>query len=739
MNGYSAMRPPSPLKLSDETRRIAVLDDYRVLDTPPEAEFDRIVQLAANLFGVPIALVSLVHAERQFFKARIGLKVCETSREVSFCAHALASYEVLVVPDALADPRFADNPLVTGEPFIRFYAGVPIVSPEGHKLGTVCVIDTVARSPLTDQQEKLLQSLAQIAMDQLERRRLDIVRRAAMRMAAATPDAIVCADETGAVSFWNAAAERMFGFSRSEMMGWPLSSVVPPRDRGTFDAIVAHCDGAGGRAGRTLEITGVRHDGTEFPIELSLAIWSDGDHLQFGCIMRDLSERNQTQDRVRYLTQFDRLTNLPNRSRFLEMIDDALTAARPFAVLKIGLDRFKTVNGTLGMAAGDVVLVAAAQRVIDVAGIETAVARLGADEFGILALGTDNPITAGTLAGKVIARLGHPFQVGSSLCRLGASIGIVLSPGLAKFDAADAVLKGALLALQRAKAAGGRRYECFQPQMMQQAEERQQAEEDLRRALAENAFELHYQPQVTIADGRMFGAEALLRWRHPERGLLSPGSFLPALEMSDLVLDVGRWIMARACAFAADMSRRGNPIRIGVNLFAAHLADPGFFDDVVTALKTTGLPADRLELEITETTVLGLEESVIEPLRLLKKLGVGIAFDDYGTGFASLSLLKRYPLTRLKIDREFVRDLGSDRDDAAIVKAVVALGASLGLDVIAEGIETPEQASALVEFGCWEAQGYFFGRPMPEAQFVSLYLQQDGPAQRRNCKNIRRA
>ncbi len=213
-----------------------------------------------------------------------------------------------------------------------------------------------------------------------------------------------------------------------------------------------------------------------------------------------------------------------------------------------------------------------------------------------------------------------------------------------------------------------------------------------------------------------------MRWRHPRRGLLSPAVFLTILETSEMALEVGRWILRQSCSFAAETVARGKQIRVGVNLFAAQLRDEAFFDNVMAALASTGLPSHLLELEITETTVLGLDESVIDPLRRLRDLGVNIAFDDYGTGYASLSLLKHYPLTRLKIDREFVRDLDIDPDDAAIVKAVLAMGASLGLEVIAEGIETAEQAVALASFGCREAQGYFFGKPMPAMEFGQLLI-----------------
>ncbi len=451
-----------------------------------------------------------------------------------------------------------------------------------------------------------------------------------------------------------------------------------------------------------------------------LATWNDGDQLQVGSIIRDVSERHRARERVRYLTHFDRLTDLPNRTHFLEKIDEALTTMGRFTLIKMGLDRFKTVNGTMGMAVGDLVLTEAARRLREVAGPGALVARLGADEFGVLVSGSDDPVAADAIGQGLLQRMGEPFHVGASVCHLGASVGIVLCPGLSHFDVADAALKAALLALQHAKMAGGRRCEVFRPQLGRQADDRHQLEEELRQAFARGEFELHFQPQVTLPDARLVGAEALLRWRPPLRGLLSPAVFLPILETSEMAVDVGRWILRQGCSFAAEAASKGTPIRMGVNLFAAQLRDTAFFDEILAALAATRLPNHLLELEITETTVLDLDESMITPLRRLRDLGVKVAFDDYGTGYASLSLLKRYPLTRLKIDREFVRDLDTDPDDAAIVKAVIAMGASLGLEVIAEGIETAEQAAALFTFGCREAQGYLFGKPVSANEFRHL-------------------
>ena len=716
-------RYPIPL---DEAGRLAALRQYKIVDTPPEPEFDHIVRLAADLFHVPTALVSLVDDDRQFFKARVGFEACDSSRKVSFCAHTLLKDDVLVIPDAQVDPQFKDNALVTGAPFVRFYAGAPLKTPSGHRIGSLCIIDTMPRRPLTTHEKGLLTGLARITMDHLERKRLETLKRASMQMAAATPDAIICSGPDGRVSFWNAAAERMFGFARSEIMGQPMDIIIPLEHRAAHAAGMARVQAGGPRhlAGKTVEITALRKDCSTFPVELSLALWRDDSGVQAGSIMRDLTERHQSRERLRILTHFDRLTGLPNRVRFLERIDEALGSVGRFSVLKIGFDKFKLVNGSLGMAAGDLVLKIAAERVRAAAGPEDIVARLGADEFGILRIGHNDRSEADSLAANVLSSLAEPYDLGGPRTHLRVSVGTVLCPTLASFDDADAVLKAALLALQEAKKGGGNRAEVFHTGLSQLADNRQRIDEELRQAATLGQFELFYQPQVCLADSKVNGAEALLRWRHPDRGVLAPAAFLPVLETSDISIDVGRWILRTACRFAAEMTRGGKPIRIGVNLFAAQLQDPQLEADVMASLGEAGLPPDLLELEITETTMLGVEADIIAPLRRLRAMGVKLAFDDYGTGYASLSLLKRYPLTRLKIDREFVRNLESDSDDAAIVKAVLAMGKSLGLEVIAEGIETIAQAALLMGFKCIDAQGYLFGKPMPGSQFEDLLLSQ---------------
>lgn len=533
-------------------------------------------------------------------------------------------------------------------------------------------------------------------------------------------DPVLCVDETGLVTFWNNAAQASFGYSSAQMPAVRLTDIVLEGD--VLD------DGPCGAPDRVepvehrgpARLWARRREGVTFPIEASTARWQDRGRTSTAIVMRDLSSDWRSRASGHHLAFFDELTELPTRALFIERLDYVLRSRQRVAMLKIGLDQFKAINGTVGAKAGDLILVRAAQRVVEIAGTGSFVARIGGDEFGIIMGSCDEPDAATMLARRVIETLSEPFQIAGATCHVSASVGIVSCPDPI-ITTTDGVLKGALLALQQAKKAGGRRSETFRPHLWRQADDRRRLEDELRSAFVQGEFELYFQPQVNLRDGRLIGAEALIRWRHPSRGLLTPADFLASLERSDIVLQVGQWILNEACAVAAAMSAVGLEIQIGVNLFSAQLQDPHLHHNVMEALGMAGLPSHLLEIEITETTVLDLDETLIGALRRLRSEGVKIAFDDYGTGFASLSVLKRYPLTRLKIDREFICNIDDTSENSAITRAIVALGSSLNLSVIAEGVETEEQVEVLKAYGCEEAQGYLFARPMTASSLLDLY------------------
>ncbi|MHB8283595.1 MAG: putative bifunctional diguanylate cyclase/phosphodiesterase [Caulobacteraceae bacterium] len=710
----------------NEDARLKALSGYGLLPGDGQVEVGSLLELASSLFNVPIVLLSLVERHRQIFAAKIGLDVCETDRSISFCAHALDREDALYVPDATLDPRFFDNPLVLGEPHIRFYAGHPLRDPTGQTIGTLCLIDPRPRSSFTVADRRNLKSLADLILAKLELRRLGLAKEEGQtrfeQISATSPDGIICADHEGRITFWNAAAERLFGFSSQEVQGRSIDIIVPDRMRsGHAGGLRRVANGGEPRlVGTTVELPAKHKDGSEFKIELSLSMWREGASMSFGSIIRDISERRANEDHLYRLAHLDPLTELPNRMVLRRRLEDVAKGVLAAAVIIVDLDGFKEVNDTLGHSAGDALLQDVAARLLSCVRPLDTVARLGGDEFALLLPETGDPLAAAAIADCAIAAMSEPFEVGGEKVTIGASAGLAMFPNDGVH--AEDLLSNADLALYQAKAEGRHCRRFFTPTLRSAAVAKRAQEVELQRAVEQNELELFYQPQVRASDGALVGAEALLRWRHPQHGILSPAAFLPTLEGSRHAARVGDWVIRTGCAQAAHWRSLGaSQLRMGVNLFGVQFRTGDLAATVRDALQEAGLPGSGLELEITENIILRHEETMIGPLRELRDEGVGIAFDDYGTGYASLSLLKRYPLTRLKIDQSFVRDMCDDEEDAAIVRAVIMLGQSFGLDIIAEGVETEAQRDMLVEEGASELQGYLFGRPMTAPDFEAAF------------------
>lgn len=724
MRDHQGVQTPYPVPTDDEDR-LAVLAEYHVMDTDPEASFDRLTGLAARLFDIPIVLVSLIGRDRQFFKSRVGLNVCETSREVSFCAHAIMQDDILFIPDATDDPRFAANPLVLGPPFIRFYAGKPLIAPGGARIGTVCLIDSVPRAEFTEEDRRNLTELASLVMDRLEVRRLDHVRTVSQarfeNIAATSPDAIICSSTQGRITFWNSAAERLFGYSQQEVLGGSADFIVTDRWRRIYDSELARLRRGEPMelAGTTIELSGRHKDGSEFPAEFSLSTWAEGDATSVGAIVRDVSERKANEERLFRLASLDALTQLPNRAAWRERLAAVVDSATPATVALIDLDEFKLVNDTLGHSAGDAVLKEVAARLQATCPDSTMVARLGGDEFVALLPGNDAR-RARAAAEALVSAISAPYDFAGERADIGVSIGVALHPQHS--STSEELLTAADLALYRAKASGRGRYEVFTPALREVATARRAFELELKTGFEDGQFELFYQPQVATDSGQVVGAEALIRWNHPTRGLLSPVSFIDVLSQKASAAEIGEWILHTACEQAVPWRETIPGFRVSVNLFEAQFRPGRLLPAVVRTLSETGLPADALELEIVENVVMGNDERTRTVLKNLREMGVGLAFDDYGTGFASLSLLKQYPVSRLKIDRSFVRHVDTDEENAGVVKAVLYLAEIFGMTVTAEGVETQAQLDFLRENACPELQGYLFGAPVPAAEFARRFV-----------------
>jgi diguanylate cyclase (GGDEF)-like protein len=420
----------------------------------------------------------------------------------------------------------------------------------------------------------------------------------------------------------------------------------------------------------------------------------------------DISERRRTEKRIIYLAENDSLTDLPNRSLFQRTLTEALQAADKgdqLAIFCLDLDGFKGVNDTFGHPVGDELLRQVAGRLVRCVGDQGMVARLGGDEFAILQRGRQQPDGANALALIVTETLNAPYELSGNQAVLGASIGIAISPGDA--SSSDELLKCADMALYGAKADGRGTCRFFEPEMNALVKARRRVEVDLRAAIAEKQFEMFYQPIVSVKSNDVIAFEALIRWRHPDRGMVSPGEFIPVAEETGLIIPLGEWILGQVCADALSWPRN---IRVAINLSPVQFRSPNLVQAVFSALAATRLEPSRLELEITETALLLDNEAVLEKLHQLKSYGVQISMDDFGTGYSSLSYLRSFPFDKIKIDQSFVRGLGKREDSLAIIRAVIGLGRNLGMTTTAEGVETDDQLSVLKTERCDEVQGFLF-------------------------------
>jgi len=439
-------------------------------------------------------------------------------------------------------------------------------------------------------------------------------------------------------------------------------------------------------------------------------------------LVNEISERKRAEERLNYMAHYDQLTGLPNRILFNDLLKQAMIEAaaheRLVALMFLDLDRFKTINDTLGHETGDALLKAVAERLRDCLRRGDTVARLSGDEFALVFADMAHIDDASRLAQKILDRFTTPFRIGERDLFITSSIGITLYP----FDQDDAntLLKNADAAMYRAKEQGRNNYQFYTSEMNVRALERLSFETNLRQALERDEFILHYQPKVDLVTGNVIGMEALLRWQNPELGLVSPAEFIPLAEETGLIVAIGEWVIRTACKQNKAWQAAGLPfLRISVNLSARQFKEKNIVERVAQALKETGLEARYLELELTES-LLQTPETTITPLKELHALGIHLSIDDFGTGYSSLSYLKRFPIDTLKIDRSFVRDITTDADDAAIANAIITMAHSLGMYVVAEGVETGEQLAFLCQRKCDSMQGYYFSKPLPADAFVSL-------------------
>ncbi|UCV27897.1 EAL domain-containing protein [Ferribacterium limneticum] len=554
--------------------------------------------------------------------------------------------------------------------------------------------------------------------DITERRTSAEREQLAQKVYSHTPAGIIFTDEEHRILSINPATTQMTGYEPFELNGQSVFGLISLSEELTQKEFQAQISLRGSWSGE-LEVT--QKNGSNFPAGARINRVDDpqsGQPAHYVWILADITERKQAEDRMRHIAQHDALTGLPNRLALLMRLAQLLPEARRHgwmvAIMFIDLDRFKVINDTLGHQVGDELLREVACRLSNLIRETDFVARLGGDEFVIILPGITSPADAAIIAGKIISALSTAIEAEGHELHTSPSIGISIFPD--DGPDGDVIVKNADTAMYHAKAAGRNNYQFFAADMNRTAAERLNIERKLRHAIARNELSLVFQPQFCAKDTTPTGVEALVRWHHPTDGMISPARFIPVAEETGMIVEIGDWVLSTACHEMARWINAGlKPIRIAVNVSARQLRRRDFCETVANALTTSGLPAELLELEITESSVMENPQEAIHILERLGHMGVTLAIDDFGTGYSSLAYLKLFPIDHLKIDRSFVADIEHDLNDRAIAFGTIALAHSLGLNVIAEGVETEDQHQLLRANGCDEVQGFLFSKPLTGA------------------------
>lgn len=563
--------------------------------------------------------------------------------------------------------------------------------------------------------------------DALDRLRVSLRSAASSRdylsqVISSISDAVILTRMDGTISRVNPAAERLLGQTASELRGKALADLLPENQKNTFQV-------ADGKS-RDTNLLGTA--GIEIPVSYTCAEITADDPALRGYVItaRNISERKMAEQRIRYLARIDALTKVPNRMQFQHLLQRAIARARRgnhrLALIYLDVDKFKEVNDTYGHTAGDLCLETLTDRLRQILPDGSVVGRLAGDEFGVI---LDNLDPSRNLRAEVVATtrmlqemIMEPVVFQGNQLFVSTSAGISLYPG----DGNNVIdlIRNADAALYRAKRQGGGALDVYNPDMNAAAVERLMLKSRLRKAFEKNELRVHYQPKVSLLDGSIIGAEALVRWELTDRGIVLPSEFIPLAEESNLILQIGEWVLDRVCTDYRIWQRTANPGRVAVNLSLRQLKQRNFISQIRTILEKHGVPADAIELEITETTLMEDPTRTLHLLGELHNMGLRLAIDDFGTGYSSLSALQQFPISTLKIDRSFVHNATTNHDQATIVAMIIEMGHSLRLDVVAEGVESEDQLRFLRALNCDFAQGLLFGRAMAAEDFRDLLLDQ---------------
>ena len=540
-------------------------------------------------------------------------------------------------------------------------------------------------------------------------------------------DAIINMDAAGFIVGWNPAAERIFGHKRLEVIGKNLGElIVPPAYREAHHQGLQRLQRTGEprMLGKPVEISAMRRDGSEFPVELTIIEIGRQDERYYSAFIRDITARREAEARIRFLANYDALTGLPNRNLLQERVTTEIERAwaqdGQFAMMFLDLDHFKDVNDSLGHRYGDNLLIELTRRFQALQREGDTICRLGGDEFVFLLAGAGHD-AAETMVRHLLQAIEQPLVIDQYQLTVTASVGIAIYPD----DGLDmeSLQRNADVAMYRTKKDSRNGYRFFSSQMQVQTARHLQLMNALRQAIDLGQLAVYYQPQMDLATQRIVGVEALLRWKHPQFGYVSPAEFIPLAESSGLIIAIGSWVLEQAMQQIQQWQAAGiQDVRVSVNLSSIQFRDPGLPALVQEMLQRYAVPPQLLELELTEGVALENPQGAVAMMDALAQLGVRLSIDDFGTGYSSLSYLKRFKVYKLKIDQSFVRDISTDDEDKAIVIAVIHLARSLGLKTIAEGVETPEQQAFLLAQGCDEMQGYLLSKPVSSEQATAFLL-----------------
>ncbi len=639
------------------------------------------------------------------------------------CGTSAALAEPVIVSDVLDHAYWQGYRELATRADIRSCWSVPIMDENANVCGTFGIYHATVQSPSAEDMT-LIGEFSRIAGLAVQRARADSDLRQAAAVFNSTREGVVITDLTPKIIAVNPAYSEITGFGEKEVVGCNPAIVQSGRqDEAFYQAMWASLINTGHWQG---EIWNRRKDGEIYPQLLTISIVRDidGQPKNYVGVMTDISQIKKSEANLERLSHYDPLTNLPNRLLLHSRLEHALTHAQrekeQIAVLFLDLDRFKNINDSLGHPSGDALLQGLTKRIKDRLRAEDTFGRLGGDEFVIVLSDIQRPDDAAAIARQALSLLETPFSLpGQSEIYVGASIGISLFPQ--DGETADDLIRHADAAMSQAKDQGRNTLRFYTPELTETVNDRVTLESRLRRALAQQEFVLVYQPQVDIASGRLMGCEALIRWHDGDRGMISPEHFIPLAEDTGLIVPMGAWVLQTACAqFRAWLDIAETPFCMAINLSARQLQHPDIVNSIAQAIDDNRLPPDQLKIEITESMIMGHGEDAVSLLEAIKSLGVKLSIDDFGTGYSSLAYLKRFPIDELKIDRGFVSEIPHNQSDAEIAATIISMAHNLKLTVVAEGVETDEQARFLAAQGCKCCQGYLYHRPLTPADFAAL-------------------